>query len=86
VSDRTTNDEDLEGAAASRPATRIEVVGGGSPTDEQLAATVVALTPVAVVDDGPAPAPAWARAALLEGVGGRRPARPSDLDVPLEVS
>ena len=64
------------------PAARLEIVAGGVPTDAELAAIVVALTPSG--DDGEAETqmPAWARAALLENVGGRRPARPSDLDVP----
>ena len=61
---------------------RIEVVAGGTPDDAELVALTLALTPVA----GEAPpsdthaTPAWARAALLEGVGHRRPSRPSDLD------
>lgn len=66
------------------PPDRIEVVGGGRPSDEQLAALAVALTPVGgqppppAVGDG---VPAWARAALLEGVGLRTPTRPSDLAI-----
>ncbi len=85
MSDQTTTDEDPEGASMPGATTRIEVVGGGSPTAEQLAVTVVALTPVVADEASTAPVPAWARAALLEGLGGRRPARPSDLDVPLEI-
>ncbi|MEX2504754.1 MAG: acyl-CoA carboxylase epsilon subunit [Egicoccus sp.] len=46
----------------------------GSPTDHEVAALVVALTPVAddgVTGDGGGPTmPAWTRAALLEGTGG----------------
>lgn len=63
------------------PNARIEVVGGGAVSAEELAAVVVALTPVGGGDPSPGPAgpPAWARAALLEGVGYRMPTRPSDL-------
>jgi hypothetical protein len=66
------------------PSSRVEVVGGGAASAEELAALVVALTPVA----GPAtgqngegrPAvPAWTAAALREGVGGATVVRPSDL-------
>lgn len=71
---------------------RVEVTGGGVPSDAELAALVVALTPVALTPVAQASTgvevtrrrdqvPAWARAALLEGVGGRRPTRPSDLSV-----
>jgi hypothetical protein len=65
------------------PAGHIEVAGGGSLTHEQLAALAIALTPTAGVDQPPTVGdgvPAWARAALLEGVGARAPTRPSDLD------
>lgn len=64
---------------------RYRIVGGGEPTPEQLAAVVVALTPVVVVDEEQAvPAadtnrPAWQRAALLEAVGARILASPADL-------
>jgi hypothetical protein len=63
------------------PAARIEVVGGGVVSADELAAVVVALTPVGGGEDTPGPVgpPAWARAALLEGVGHRTPTRPSDL-------
>lgn len=52
----------------------LRVVGGGEPTPEELAALVVALTPVAVPaaavgDTGADRTPAWARAARLESVG-----------------
>jgi hypothetical protein len=73
-------DDDL--TTADAPA-RIEVVGGGRVTAEHLAALAVALTPT--VGDGadhdrqPSGPPAWARAALVEGVGLPRPTRPSDL-------
>lgn len=68
---------------------RVEVVGGGTPSPEQLAAVVVALTPVTaahVEADAPTPAvaPAWARAALLESVGERRIAAPAQLRQPGE--
>lgn len=72
----------MDDATGAEPASahRIEVVGGGTPTDAELAALVVALTPVATGDGPRSPqVPAWARAALLENVGGRRPSRPSDL-------
>jgi hypothetical protein len=53
----------------------IVVTGGGEPTPAELAAIVVALTPVAVADEGavgPDSRPSgWGRAALIEGVGGR---------------
>jgi hypothetical protein len=68
------------------PTARIEVVGGGAPTVEQLAALAVGLTPTGVTGDGPDElAPAWARAALIENVGHRRPLRPSDLDAALRL-
>lgn len=70
-------------AATPDASTRIEVVGGGTATPEQLAALVVALTPVAAADgDGDRRAPAWARAGLLENVGGMRVASPADLAAP----
>lgn len=55
---------------------RYVVTGGGTPTPEQLAALVVAMTPAAApVEDEDAPstgAPSnWAHAALMEGVGHR---------------
>ncbi len=51
----------------------IVVTGGGEPSPEELAAIVVALTPVAgTEDDGRDEVPrGWKRAALIEGVGGR---------------
>jgi hypothetical protein len=72
-------------AVTDTPLPRYELVRGGTPTPEQLAALVVALTPVPVVEEGvdgqdtPATTPAWLRAALLEGVGDRRYASPGDL-------
>lgn len=64
-------------AADETPDTpRYVITGGGDPTPEQLAAIVVALTPVAAPpqdDDGPTSGAAshWAHAAILEGVGHR---------------
>ena len=58
-------------------APRYVVTGGGTPTAEQLAALAVAMTPVAVAAEAdlsvpPAGQPsAWARAAILEGIGHR---------------
>ena len=54
----------------------IVVTGGGEPSPEELAAVVLALTPVVVPaeegDDAPGHVlTGWRRAALLEGVGGR---------------
>lgn len=54
---------------------RYVVTGGGTPTPEQLAALVVAMTPVVVPEEEngpPSGAPSnWAHAALMEGVGHR---------------
>ena len=71
------------------PPLAVRVVGGGQPTDEQLAALLVALTPAPAAAP-PSPAAtatgtrttmaAWSRAALIEGVGGAAAARPADLD------
>lgn len=61
------------------------VVGGGSPTAEQLAAIAIALTPVpVVVEDRDEGSPEdgvsnWRRAAIIEGIGGRPPASYQDL-------
>lgn len=59
----------------------IVVTGGGEPSPEQLAALVIALTPVTgdgtdEPDDVPR---GWRRAALIEGVGGRPSASLPDL-------
>lgn len=64
---------------------RYRIVGGGTPTREQLAALVVALTPVRVIEDAAesasdATAPSgWQRAALLEAVGSRVYSSAADL-------
>jgi hypothetical protein len=57
----------------------------GSPTDGEIAALVVALTPVptaAVAGDGEPAVPAWTRAALLEGTGGAAVHAPDGLAAP----
>jgi hypothetical protein len=59
----------------------------GSPTDDEVAAVVVALTPVAAAGGLPAGAgsddvPAWTRAALLEGIGGATVHAPDGLAAP----
>lgn len=66
-------------------AAQLRVVAGGTPTPEELAAVVVALTPTGGGDpSGPAPGPApWQRAAMLEGIGGRPATSPADLTVTL---
>jgi hypothetical protein len=64
------------------PPLGVRVVGGGEPTAEELAAVVVALTPTAgAATHLPRRPSAWRRAAMIEGVGGRPPTRPVDLDV-----
>lgn len=51
---------------------RIEFVQGGVPSPEEVAAVVIALTPVDGGDaDGDAGPPPWRRAAILEGIGAR---------------
>lgn len=63
---------------------QLRVVAGGTPTPEELAALVVALTPTGGDGPGPAPGPApWQRAAMLEGIGGRPATSPADLTVTL---
>jgi hypothetical protein len=64
------------------PAARVEVRGGGTPTPEQLAALVVALTPSGGTDesgDGRPTLPAWTAASLREGVGRAQVLAPADL-------
>ena len=51
---------------------RYVVTGGGEPSAEELAALMVALTPVAGPAEDDDAAPAWVDAALQEGIG-RRP-------------
>lgn len=51
----------------------IRIVGGGNPTAADLAAIVVALTPVEVEGSAGTGPPPWRRAAILEGLG-RQPA------------
>ena len=60
---------------------RYEIVGGGDPTPEELAAIVVALTPVAVEADGSDDRPSgWERAAVWEAVGRRNFTSADDID------
>jgi hypothetical protein len=59
---------------------RFVVVTGGRPSDEELAALVVALTPSAPHEPSERPVPAWSRAALLEGTGSLAITRPADLE------
>jgi hypothetical protein len=59
---------------------RLVVTGGGEPDPAQLAALVVALTPLQTPPPEPGP-PAWRHAALLEGAGGPAILTPGDLDV-----
>jgi hypothetical protein len=64
------------------PAARVEVLGGGEATPEQLAALVVALTPASGTDEpgeGRPTLPAWTAAALREGVGRAQVLAPADL-------
>lgn len=51
---------------------RIEVTHGGELSDEEVAAVVIALTPVDGGDvERDARPPSWRRAAIIEGLGGR---------------
>jgi hypothetical protein len=78
--------DDRSDATLVTPTARIEVTGGGDPGPAVLAALTVALTPTGGSADGPGDrTPAWARAALLEGVGHRTPTRPSDLDLAIRL-
>ena len=56
----------------------LRIVHGGQPGPEELAALVLALTPVAAAAAPPCE-PAWARASRLEGTEARVLVRPSDL-------
>lgn len=62
------------------------IVGGGAVSAEEIAALAVALTPVPAPpveshqdDADVAQQSAWARAAIIEGIGGRPPASMQDL-------
>ncbi len=56
------------------------VTGGGELSAEDLAALTVALTPVGAPAARPSPrGGGWARAAIIEGIGGRPPASLPDL-------
>jgi hypothetical protein len=70
------------------PPLALQVVGGGEPTPEELAAVLVALTPAGGDGggDGGPTTPAWTRAAMLEGVGGRPAASPADLATSLPLA
>lgn len=67
---------------AERPTARIEVTGGGEVSPAELAAMVVALTPAGAAEGPRERGPAWARAALLENVGGQRISTRADLTRP----
>jgi hypothetical protein len=70
------------------PPLALRVVGGGEPTAEELAAVLVALTPTGGdgSGDGSPTTPAWTRAAMLEGIGGRPAASPADLATALPLA
>lgn len=70
------------------PPLALRVVGGGEPTPQELAAVLVALTPTGGGGSTSAPdrTPAWTRAAMLEGVGGRPAASPADLPTALPLA
>jgi hypothetical protein len=54
-------------------APRYQIVAGGEPSPEELAAVAIALTPVVIDDREPgtrSDLTGWLRAALHEGVGG----------------
>jgi hypothetical protein len=60
---------------------RMRITRGGEPTLEQLAALTVVLTAGggSAAPAGSTPPPAWAQAALLEGIGGRIVEEPAHL-------
>lgn len=65
----------MSGDATEPAAPRVAVLRGGRPSDEEVAAIVVALTPAAppaeISPEADSQAtPAWRRAAILESVGG----------------
>jgi hypothetical protein len=70
------------------PPLALRVVGGGEPTAEELAAILVALTPTGGDggDERGPTQPAWSRAAMLEGIGGRPAASPADLATALPLA
>lgn len=51
--------------------TRFVITGGGPVSPEEVAALVIALTPVRREDDQEPQMSGWRRAALLEAIGGR---------------
>ena len=61
---------------------RYEIVGGGEPSAAELAAIVLALTPVAVETDEPSDEEpsGWQRAAIWEAVGRRNFTSADDID------
>lgn len=58
---------------------RFVIEGSGTPDDAEIAALVVALTPVHAAEPDRR-VDAWRSAALAEGVGGPRVLAPADLD------
>lgn len=59
---------------------RVEFREGGVPSPEEVAAVVIALTPVDGGDaDRDAGPPPWRRAAIIEGLGGRPVSKAWDL-------
>ncbi len=68
-------------AEQEREAPQLRVVAGGTPSPEEIAALVVALTPGGGAPEPPTGPPPWQRAAMLEGIGAGRPTRPADLDM-----
>lgn len=67
--------------AAAHREVAFRVTGGGAVTAEELAAVTVALTPIAATTPAATSTvlSGWARAALVEGVGGRPPVSHPDL-------
>lgn len=71
-------DGDADGDHATGPGdpALVEIIAGGEPSPEEIAALVIALTPVPPADGGAEVAggpAAWHRAALLEGIGNAAP-------------
>jgi hypothetical protein len=71
--------------STTAPPLAFRVVAGGEPTDEELAALLVALTPTGDGEPDVELTPAWTRAAMLEGVGVRPAASPTDLPTALPL-